>query len=89
LELLVELQFEHRFKPDDALVQVLSGTKGEGKSLKLVNSILAFAGSDHGTFQAGLLDLESRISRAERWQNWVNAGVALRQDNRTPTAASA
>jgi hypothetical protein len=56
LELLVELQFEHRFKPDDALLQALSGIKGEGKSAKLVNSILAFTGSDHSAFQAGLLD---------------------------------
>jgi Family of unknown function (DUF6493) len=89
LELLVELQFEHRFMPDDALVQVLSGIKGEGKSVKLVNSILAFTASDRSAFQAALLDLESRIGRVERWQNWMNAGIALRQDNRTPTAASA
>ncbi len=73
LELLVELQIEHGFKANDALVQTLSGITGGGKATKLAKTILAFAGTNNGELPAALLDLQSRIDRAERWQNWIRA----------------
>jgi hypothetical protein len=77
LELLVELQLEHGFKPEATLVQVLSSTTGGGKGTKLGKTILAFAGQDNNTPHAALQDLESRIKRAERWQNWIRTPVRI------------
>jgi hypothetical protein len=74
LELLAELQVEHRFKHEDSLAQALAGNTGAGKSAKLVKTILAFTGDDNSAVRAALQDLESRINRVERWQNWIRAG---------------
>jgi Family of unknown function (DUF6493) len=74
LELLAELQVEHRFKHEGSLLQALSRNTGAGKSAKLIKTILAFKGDDNSAVLAALQDLESRINRAERWQNWIRAG---------------
>jgi Family of unknown function (DUF6493) len=79
LELLVELQLEHGFRPESTLVQVLSSTTGGGKGAKLAKTILGFSGQDNSTLQAALQDLESRIKRAERWQSWSKRSAAARE----------
>jgi len=79
LELLVELQLEHGFKPEATLVQALSSTTGGGKGAKLAKTILTFHGQDNSTIRAALQDLESRINRAERWQNWSKRSAAARE----------
>jgi len=74
LELLTELQIEYGFQPNDTLVQVLTSITGGGKGAKLAKGILAFKGERKADLPAALQDLESRINRAERWQNWIRAG---------------
>jgi hypothetical protein len=70
LELLVELQVENGFKPSAALTQALSANTGTTKGAKLSKAIMSSAQPDKTTALAAVQDLEARISRVERWQNW-------------------
>jgi hypothetical protein len=76
LELLLELQLEHKFKPDEAFVNALSGTTGGGKGQKLLKSLLAFPGTENSTLPIAYLDLEYKIQRVERWQRWLRVPEA-------------
>lgn len=72
LELLTEIQVEHGFKISDGLRGALSGITGAGKGAKLAKVLISSQSKcSNSALQASLQDLESRIARAERWQNWM------------------
>ena len=70
LELLTEIQLEHQFALDDDLSGALSGITGSGKGAKLAKALLAFnpAPAASSQSQAALQCFQSRLGRAERWQ---------------------
>jgi len=76
LELLLELQLEHKFKPDETFVNALSGTTGGGKGHKLFKSLLAFPGIENSILPIAHLDLQYKIQRVERWQRWLRVREA-------------
>jgi hypothetical protein len=77
LEILTELQLEHHFTCSKELEESLSSITGNGKGAKLAKNILANSQKasrpSPGDYEAALQDLESRITRAERWQTWRKA----------------
>jgi len=76
LELLLELQFEHKFKTDETFVSALSGTTGGGKGQKLIKTLFACPGIENNSLPIAYLDLESKIQRVERWQRWLRVREA-------------
>ena len=76
LELLLELQLEHKFKPDKTFVNALSATTGGGKGQKLFKSLVAFSGGENSTLPVAYTDLKYKIERVERWQRWLRVREA-------------
>ena len=68
MELLVELQIEYAFTLSLALNGALTMIAGNGKATKLAKTLLQSKGRADRFYLASLQDLESRISRVERWQ---------------------
>ncbi|MDR3617012.1 MAG: DUF6493 family protein [Candidatus Obscuribacterales bacterium] len=71
LELLLEIQLEHKFKPDEAFVSSLSGSTASGKGQKLFKGLIASPGIENSNLSTAYVDLESKIQRVERWQQWL------------------
>ena len=70
LELLVELQIDHAFKPDKTLGTFLISIRHGGKRGKLASAILSHSVVDNTSqTQAALESIEARIRIVERWQN--------------------
>jgi hypothetical protein len=72
LELLLELQLEHKLKPGDNFEQAMSGTTGGGKCQSLLKTLLAFQPDKDSWIPAAIMDLEAKIQRVERWQRWLH-----------------
>ena len=76
LELLLELQLEHKFQLDKTLEQALSEVRGGGKCQKLIKTLLSAPVIENSWFPAAVQDLESKIERVERWQRWLRVQEA-------------
>jgi hypothetical protein len=73
LELLIELQIAHGFGIDESTRRCLAdiASSGTGKTTKLAKTLTSSIGKENDQEEAARQDLELRLGRVERWQNWA------------------
>jgi hypothetical protein len=75
LELMLELEEEHRFEVDEPTRNSLKSTIGSGKAAKIAKAITTSADVRDGNktvLEAAHQSMEARISRIKRWQSWAD-----------------